>query len=75
MPINFHLISKESRAQSNLFFKSISAALKMETNVFNFTFFSRALLFFPSVPGMIFYEFPLTWAVGLAHYFREIYLV
>jgi len=31
MLINFHLTSKESRAQSNLFFKSISVALAEES--------------------------------------------
>ena len=33
-------------------------------------FFSCASLF-PSIPGMIFCEFPLTWAVGWAYYFMK----
>ncbi len=41
----------------------------METNVFDFTlFFSSASLF----SCMISYKFPLTWAVGGAHFLRNL---
>jgi hypothetical protein len=41
MLINFHLTSKESRAQSNLFFKSISAALYVEIGEISRFFFRK----------------------------------